>query len=409
MTEQTTKTARQVQDELKAPFPADVVKWKPQNVTDDKNRCRAVCYVNAAAVMDRLDDVLGIGNWEDDYEILEGGAVACRLWLRVEGEWHLHCDSGRRSEQKDRGDQQKAAFSDALKRAARRFGVGRYLAKLPAVWADYDPTTKQIKTLPTLPSWALPKAKKPETLPPVAPAAQQPAPAPTPAPSANGPSKPSTPARAPQKKQAPPAPVPGAITPEEGTALARLLKDTGSDHKLLFAEFSLTRLGELDRMHLGNVTARIQRGDFKPKPDQPQPAPRYPAPPQTPAIPSHLVGPIPSLKAVETGAALAQWLQLMNAPGSPPEARGASEVVNKIARDVGDLRPVSQWDPERVRMARAAILSLLEGRTRGNVATPEPVPVPNFDPPALAEGECDPDEGRYVAEDDGWPPPDAEM
>ncbi len=37
------------------------------------------------------------------------------------------------------GDSLKAAFSDALKRAAVKFGVGRYLYRLEKQWVDYDP------------------------------------------------------------------------------------------------------------------------------------------------------------------------------------------------------------------------------------------------------------------------------
>jgi hypothetical protein len=53
----------------------------------------------------------------------------------------------------------KAAFSDALKRAAVKFGVGRYLYRLPAQWVDYDPVKRQFARTPTLPPFALPKRR----------------------------------------------------------------------------------------------------------------------------------------------------------------------------------------------------------------------------------------------------------
>ena len=68
-------------------------------------------------------------------------------------------DVGSMSEQPDGGDRMKAAFSDALKRAAVKFGVGRYLYRLTAVWADYDPMKKQFVQPPQLPVFARPKAK----------------------------------------------------------------------------------------------------------------------------------------------------------------------------------------------------------------------------------------------------------
>jgi hypothetical protein len=38
-----------------------------------------------------------------------------------------------------------------LKRAAVKFGVGRYLYRLPQTWVDYDPQKKQLKSHPELP------------------------------------------------------------------------------------------------------------------------------------------------------------------------------------------------------------------------------------------------------------------
>ncbi|MGH7226293.1 MAG: Rad52/Rad22 family DNA repair protein, partial [Gemmataceae bacterium] len=48
----------------------------------------------------------------------------------------------------------------ALKRAAVKFGIGRYLYRLPSQWVDYDPQKRQFARTPTLPPSALPKPKK---------------------------------------------------------------------------------------------------------------------------------------------------------------------------------------------------------------------------------------------------------
>jgi hypothetical protein len=48
-----------------------------------------------------------------------------------------------------------------LKRAAIKFGVGRYLYHLPKVWVDYDPQKKQLKGQPQLPPWAMPAKASP--------------------------------------------------------------------------------------------------------------------------------------------------------------------------------------------------------------------------------------------------------
>jgi hypothetical protein len=138
---------------LADPFPADVIEWKPQTVKGD--RALAVAYVDARAIMDRLDAVLGIGGWQTHYREM-GAGVVCTLRIRVAGEWSEHEDAGNYSDQPDDGDKLKAAFSDALKRAAVHVGIGRYLYRLPLQWAGYDPQKKRFAATPQLPAWALP-------------------------------------------------------------------------------------------------------------------------------------------------------------------------------------------------------------------------------------------------------------
>jgi hypothetical protein len=119
------------------------------------------------------------------------------------------------SEQQDGGDRMKAAFSDALKRAAVKFGVGRYLYRLPAQWVDYDPQRRQFARTPALPTFALPRkqADKKETEK----VKKEPAPAHEAA--KQPPVK--EPAPAPKKGRA--APVPGL--PATGEELQRRLSD----------------------------------------------------------------------------------------------------------------------------------------------------------------------------------------
>lgn len=142
---------------LAAPFNPKDVKFKPQMVKN--NRCLAMAYIDARLIQDRLDEVLGVENWEDGYKILPDGSVMCRLRLKLGDRWITKTDVGSPSEQPDVGDRLKAAFSDALKRAAVKFGIGRYLYRLSAQWVDYDPVKKQIVQPPQLPAFAIPKAK----------------------------------------------------------------------------------------------------------------------------------------------------------------------------------------------------------------------------------------------------------
>ena len=105
---------------LAAPFAAGEVKSRPQGG-------RKLSYVTARTVMNRLDAVMGPENWWDDYTPL-GNSVICRLTLRLpDGQVLTKCDLGGVAGMADAGDDDKSGFSDALKRTAVKFGVGRYL------------------------------------------------------------------------------------------------------------------------------------------------------------------------------------------------------------------------------------------------------------------------------------------
>src|SRR5437867_3501199 len=94
------------------------------------SRALAIAYIDARAVMDRLDAVVGVQNWKDDYTVLPDNSVLCQLSVRFGRTWLTKVDVGSPSEQPDGGDRMKAAVSDALKRAAVKFGIGRYLYSL---------------------------------------------------------------------------------------------------------------------------------------------------------------------------------------------------------------------------------------------------------------------------------------
>jgi hypothetical protein len=140
----------QIAQALAAPFDPAEVKFKPQAVSG--NRALAIPFVDARVIQDRLDDVLGVMGWQDSYECLPEGSVVCRLSIRIAGEWITKTDVGGQSEQPDEGDRRKAAFSDALKRAAVKFGIGRYLYRLKPQWVDYDTQKRQFARPPVLPA-----------------------------------------------------------------------------------------------------------------------------------------------------------------------------------------------------------------------------------------------------------------
>lgn len=187
--------ARTITASLSEPFDPREVKFKPQSVKG--NRALALAYVDVRVIQDRLDRVLGVEGWQDEYQLLPDGSVMCKLQLLIDGKWITKSDVGSPSEQPDGGDRLKAAFSDALKRAAVKFGIGRYLYRLPASWVDYDSAKKQFVSTPQLPAFALPRP----------PAVPTPAPAPAPA------------------KQSAAAKKPLSTLPESGEELHRRLRE----------------------------------------------------------------------------------------------------------------------------------------------------------------------------------------
>lgn len=105
---------------LAAPFADDEVRSRRQNGRDFQ-------YITARMVMNRLDEVLGPENWWDDYTPIEN-AIVCRLTLQLpDGTILTKCDAGGFTSTADTSDYEKSGFSDAFKRAAVKFGVGRYL------------------------------------------------------------------------------------------------------------------------------------------------------------------------------------------------------------------------------------------------------------------------------------------
>jgi hypothetical protein len=105
---------------LAAPFDAQEVRARSQ-------AGRQVQYITARTAMNRLDTVLGPENWWDEYVPGEN-SVLCRLTVRLpDGKTLTKADAGGYAGMPDSGDDDKSGFSDAFKRAAVKFGVGRYL------------------------------------------------------------------------------------------------------------------------------------------------------------------------------------------------------------------------------------------------------------------------------------------
>lgn len=141
-----------VQKRLQAPFPAHLVGWKPQSYTKDRSRALLLAYVDARAVQDRLDAICPDG-WSFEIEVVPGtGTPTVKGRLTVLGVTREDIGEATDGEY----GTLKAASSDALKRCAVQFGIGRYLYDLPKQWVDWNDARREPAVAPELPEWARP-------------------------------------------------------------------------------------------------------------------------------------------------------------------------------------------------------------------------------------------------------------
>lgn len=106
-----------LEKKLKAPFPVENLHWKIGQRNKEKTRAEMLVYIDARDVMDRLDEVCGL-NWQDDYKEVNG-RIICTITIdgisKSDGAGDTNIE----------GD--KGGISDAFKRAAVKWGIGRYL------------------------------------------------------------------------------------------------------------------------------------------------------------------------------------------------------------------------------------------------------------------------------------------
>src|SRR5688572_4190461 len=149
--EDVTVFTREIMEALGAPFPDDEVEFLPRATSG--GQALGLPYIDARSVMRRLDAVVGPGNWSFDFDVLSPDGKMVRGKLTVLGV--TKCDAG---EANAEDEALKSAVSDALKRAAVHFGIGRYLYYLPRVWAPYDSQKRRFTEQPRLDRAAVDRA-----------------------------------------------------------------------------------------------------------------------------------------------------------------------------------------------------------------------------------------------------------
>lgn len=106
--------------------------WKIQTINKEKTKAQCVAYIDARDVMSLLDEVVGPHNWQDRYEQVNGKFIA-GIGIKFNDEWIWKHDTGVAGD----FEKEKSEISDAFKRAAVKWGVGRFLYDLDIEWVDY--------------------------------------------------------------------------------------------------------------------------------------------------------------------------------------------------------------------------------------------------------------------------------
>jgi hypothetical protein len=157
---------------LSKPFAANEIEWRAQRSGFSGNGdpwCMVLAYVTNRAVMNRLDEVFGPLNWQNDFKIVSNGFL-CGIGAFDGEKWVWKWDGAQETDI----EATKGGLSGAMKRAAVQWNIGRYLYDLESTFAECTMTKPAYKDkhlwhqarsgdktfywkTPTLPDWALPK------------------------------------------------------------------------------------------------------------------------------------------------------------------------------------------------------------------------------------------------------------
>ena len=126
---------------LALPFTFDEIEWRVLRVSKKKPVAQVAAYVDSRAIQKRLDEVVGRENWQNEFETVTGAdnkstAHICklRIYYPERGEWITKSDGAGCTDV----EPIKGGLSNAFKRAASMWSIGRYLYELKDIWAEID-------------------------------------------------------------------------------------------------------------------------------------------------------------------------------------------------------------------------------------------------------------------------------
>ena len=127
-------------ERLKAPFDFKDLGWKIQTRNKDGTTGLAVAYVDSRAIQRRLDEILGVFGWKNEYTQWHGNSQLCGIsvYNADTREWLTKYDGAENTDI----EPIKGGLSDAFKRAAVLWGIGRYIYEMDGVWVDIEAAGK---------------------------------------------------------------------------------------------------------------------------------------------------------------------------------------------------------------------------------------------------------------------------
>ena len=122
---------------LEYPFPSNEIEWRVLMTSRDRTKGQVAAYVDSRAIQRRLDAVIGKDNWQNRFYTVSGKDNAsttqvCELsiFYPERSEWITKSDGAGNTDI----EPVKGGLSNAFKRAASIWGIGRYLYALTGVW-----------------------------------------------------------------------------------------------------------------------------------------------------------------------------------------------------------------------------------------------------------------------------------
>ncbi len=141
-------------------FSPSEIEWRLGMTNKAKTKGLALPYITSRGVQRRLDDVCGAENWKNDFKPWKEKSQLCGISIKTSDEWVTKWDGA----DDPKTEPTKGGLSDAMKRSAVMWGIGRYLYELPAFWVDIEPmgNSYKISKYPLLPKNVLPKGAENE-------------------------------------------------------------------------------------------------------------------------------------------------------------------------------------------------------------------------------------------------------